>query len=277
MPLFSQSSSKSFRFFSIGSGSSGNCYFLGNRDYGILIDAGIGIRKVLKTLTEYGTSINKIRALLVTHDHADHIKSVGVFAQKHGIPIYATTGTHRAMLNNKYMHIDIPNFSKKIVDLYAPFHIEDFKITAFEVPHDSFQNVGYRIEFGNHIFGLATDVGEITLQMTNHLKDANHIVMEANFDDNMLWQGRYPQHLKERITNGTGHLSNKKSAVFLSSIYGSHLKNVWLCHLSQDNNNPEVAFNEVAYALKQAGADLEKSLKLEALKRFKASGLRELI
>lgn len=273
MPLFTSNST--YRFFSLGSGSSGNCYYLGNENHGILIDAGVGIRRITKTLREYGVSMSKIRGVLITHDHADHIKTAGCLGIKHNLPIYATQGVHYGIKRSRYTQGEL-NGSRRIISQEEPFEIEDFKITAFEVLHDSIENVGYHIEFNDQNFVLATDVGQTTPKIREYASKANHLVIEANYDDYMLANGPYPTHLKQRICNGMGHLSNHLSAQFLSSIYSDRLKNVWLCHLSQDNNKPDIAYNTVADALINAGARIGENLSLETLSRYKASGLKEL-
>lgn len=277
MPLFSQNNNlSSFRFFSLGSGSSGNCYFLGNREYGILIDAGIGIRTINKALTEYGTSLSRIRAVLVTHDHADHIKTVGCLGTKYNIPVYATQRVHQGIERSRYTPVKIGNHSKKIIELEQAFVIEDFSITSFEVPHDSIENTGFHLDFKGQQFLLVTDVGRITPTIEKYARNANHIVFEANYDDDMLRNGAYPKYLKERICSGMGHISNKLSAQFLAEIYSDRLKNIWLCHLSKDNNTPQLAFSTIASHLESVGAKIGVNLKLETLSRHKTSGLREL-
>lgn len=265
---------RKYKFFSFGSGSSGNCYYLGTNEYGILIDAGIGIRTVQKSLREYGVSFDKIAGVIITHDHADHIKTVGCFGNKYNLPIYATQTVHDSIRRNKFLNIDLLA-SRKVIDKEAPFAIRDFTITAFEVPHDSIENVGYRIQFDNQVFVLLTDVGRITDTIRKYALQANHLVMEANYDEVMLQNGRYPYYLKERITSGMGHISNRLSSEFIASIYNEHMQNIWLCHLSQDNNHPELAFKSVEQALYYNGVIVGKDVKLEALSRHKVSGLRE--
>lgn len=263
-----------YKFFSMGSGSSGNCYYLGTGEYGILIDAGVGIRTVQKALREYGVSFNKLVAVLVTHDHADHIKMIGCLGDKYNIPVYATQSVHEGILRNRAVQASLQQ-SRRIIHKEVPFSIKDFEITAFEVPHDSIDNVGYRIRFDGQTFVLATDIGCITDKIREYACQANHLVIEANYDEYMLQAGRYPYYLKQRIGNGMGHLSNKLSAEFIASIYNEQMQNIWLCHLSQDNNHPELAFKTVEDMLVQKGVTVGKSVKLEALSRYKVSGLRE--
>lgn len=263
-----------YKFFSIGSGSSGNCCYLGTQEYGILIDAGIGIRTIKKALREYGVPFEKIMAVLITHDHADHIKTVGYFGDKCNIPVYTTQTVHAGIQRNRVVQADLYQ-SKRIVEKEVPFFIRDFKITAFEVPHDSIDNVGYHIELDNQVFVLITDIGCITDTIKKYASNAHHLVIEANYDDYMLQAGRYPYYLKQRITNGMGHLSNRHSAEFIASIYNEKMQNIWLCHLSQDNNSPEVAYRAVEQALAANGIIAGKNVRLETLSRYKVSGLRE--
>lgn len=269
--LFSQ---PKYRFFALGSGSSGNCYYLGTSDYGILIDAGIGIRTIKKTLKEYGVSFDKILAVLITHDHADHIKTVGCFGDKQNIPVYATEAVHEGIRRNKATQAELLR-TKRIVEKEQTFAIRDMKVTAFEVPHDSIENVGYHIEFEGQSLVLLTDIGRITEKITYYASKANHLIIEANYDEDMLRNGRYPYMLKQRISCGTGHLSNRLSAEFIKSIYSDKLKNIWLCHLSQDNNHPELAYKTVEQSLNEKGVKVNQHVRLDILSRFKASGLRE--
>lgn len=271
LDLFSQ---PQYKFFSLGSGSSGNCYYLGWSEYGILIDAGVGIRTIKKTLREYGVSFDKIAGILVTHDHADHIKTIGCLGDKYNIPVYATEAVHGGIQQSRYIEANL-HTSRRVIEKEVPFLINDFHITAFEVPHDSIDNVGYRIEMNGQIFVLATDVGHITDKIINYVKHANHLVMETNYDEEMLQNGRYPYYLKQRITSGMGHISNRLSAEFIASIYHKELQNIWLCHLSQDNNHPEIAYKTVEKALSDKGIIVGRDVYLEALSRYKASGLRE--
>lgn len=266
---------KEYKFFSLGSGSSGNCYYLGCKDHGILIDAGIGMRSVKKALLEYGVSLSKIDAILITHDHVDHTKSVGAFGDKYNIPIYATEYVHQGIQRNIRVKADLIS-TKRIIEKEVSFRINNFEITPFEVPHDSVDNVGYWIKFNDQNLVLITDIGRITDTIRNYASKANHLIIEANYDDEMLLNGRYPYYLKQRIVSGMGHLSNGLSAEFIEEIYSDKLKNIWLCHLSQDNNRPELAYESIKKALEKRGAIAGKDIYLETLSRHKVSGLREL-
>jgi phosphoribosyl 1,2-cyclic phosphodiesterase len=190
-------------FLSLASGSSGNCYYLGTSEYGILIDAGIGIRTIRKVLKDNDIDFSKIIGVLITHDHADHIKTVGCLGEKYNIPVYATSDVHQGIEKSRYV-IETLVASKRTIEKENPFLIKDFKITAFEVPHDSTDNVGYYIEFENHKFTIATDVGHITETVRKYVCMANHLIIEANYDEEMLRFGTYPDFLKERVASPTG-------------------------------------------------------------------------
>ncbi|MDR2968726.1 MAG: MBL fold metallo-hydrolase [Tannerellaceae bacterium] len=262
------------RFISLASGSSGNCYYLGTDTYGILIDAGIGIRTIRKVLKDNNIDLAQIAAVLVTHDHADHIKTVGCLGEKYNLPVYATESVHNGIDKSRYVEETLHG-SRRIIQKEVPFRINDFNITAFEVPHDSTDNVGYHIEYENHRFTFATDVGHITETVGKYICLANHLIIEANYDEEMLRSGSYPFFLKERVASPTGHLSNKGAAEFLATHYHFELKDIWLCHLSKDNNHPELAYKTVNERLYQEGIRVGKDVNLFVLKRTTPSDVFE--
>ncbi len=253
-------------FFSLSSGSCGNCYYLGNAHYGILIDAGLGPRVIRKRLAEYGIELSAIMAILITHDHYDHIKSAGYLGEKMHIPVYATREVHRGIANCPMISNNL-NGSAKYIEKGKPFQIEELRITAFDVPHDSNDNAGYFFEFDGQKMTLATDVGTITEEVASYIGKANHLVIESNYDEEMLQNGRYPLYLKRRITSGTGHLSNRQTAEFIANNFTPELRNIWLCHLSGDNNNPELAFNTMKEHLAQKGIEVGNHVALHVLER----------
>jgi len=263
-----------YKLISLSSGSNGNCYYLGTSQYGILIDAGIGIRTIKKYLREYGIALETIVAVLVTHDHADHIKSVGGLGCKMSIPVYATETVHFGIQRSHYVKDDILG-SRRIIEKEKPFYIKDFQITAFDVPHDTIENVGYQICIGDKTIVLATDVGRVTDKIIDYVRTANHLIIEANYDEEMLENGRYPYYLKKRISSGMGHLSNRLTGELVCNIYHNKLDEIWLCHLSQDNNHPELAYKTVEIALKNQGINVGKDVLLRTLSRGKPSGLKE--
>ncbi|MDR0233119.1 MAG: MBL fold metallo-hydrolase [Dysgonamonadaceae bacterium] len=262
----------SLKFLSLASGSSGNCYFLGTEEYGILFDAGISIRTIKKVFKDHKIEPEQIMGVFVTHDHADHIKSVGALGEKYNILVYATKDVHEGIDRSRYVEEKLYG-SKRIIEKEISIEIKDFRITAFEIPHDSSDNVGYLVEFGEHKIVLATDVGHISDTVAKYIRIANHLIIEANYDSEMLRTGRYPAFLKERIVNSTGHLSNKETAEFLAANFDLHLKNIWLCHLSKENNHPELACKTVEMAFGQYGIRIGKDVNLSALKRSNPSDI----
>lgn len=260
------------RFMSLASGSSGNCYYLGYGDSGILIDAGIGIRTIKKHLKEVHIPIDSIQAVLVTHDHADHIKAVGHLGEKCHIPIYTTTQIHEG-INKNYCVTEKLHSSVRYLEKEEPMQLGAFHITSFEVPHDGTDNVGYCIEVDGKTFSFATDLGEITPLAAKYICKANYLILEANYDDEMLKMGPYPAYLKQRIAGKKGHLSNSDAAEFLAEHVTEHLQYIWLCHLSKDNNHPELAYKTVEWKLKNKGIIIGKDVQLLALKRNTPSKL----
>ncbi|MDR1381201.1 MAG: MBL fold metallo-hydrolase [Tannerella sp.] len=261
-------------FFSLASGSSGNCYYLGTSAYGILVDAGIGVRQIKKTLREHSLGFEKIMAVLITHDHADHIKSAGYLGESLNIPVYATELVHAGIRRSRYVE-EVLVRSRRVLEKEKPFMIRDFSITAFDVPHDSSDNVGYSIAYGDQTFVIVTDAGHITETVSKYACRANHLVLEANYDEEMLSSGSYPDFLKERVSGMTGHLSNRDAAEFLAANYSPKLRDIWLCHLSRDNNHPELAYKTVDLRLFQEGIRVGKDVSLTALKRTTPSEMFE--
>lgn len=259
---------------SLASGSSGNCYYLGTESYGILIDAGISIRTIKKKLKEINVSLESIKAVLVTHDHADHIKGVGHLGEKMNIPIYATALVHEG-INRSYCMTEKLHTSAHFLVKEELLQIGDFNITAFEIPHDGTDNVGYFIEVAGKRFAFLTDLGEITPKAAEYICKSQYLIIEANYDDEMLKMGPYPHYLKERIKSGTGHMSNVDTADFLAEHATEEMQYIWLCHLSKDNNHPELAYKTVELKLKERGFIVGRDLHLFTLKRTLSSDIYE--
>lgn len=260
------------KFQSFGSGSSGNCYFIGNSNYGFLIDAGIGIRNIKKYLYNIGLNFENILGVFITHDHADHIKSVGVLGEKYHIPIFTTKKVHESIQKSFYVNKNL-TFSKKIIEKWESVIIEDFCFTAFPVSHDATDSVGYVVIYKEKKFVFATDLGYISNEIITYLTDANYLVLEANYDEKMLWDGSYPFYLKKRISSNTGHLSNDQAGIFLSENYQEKLKNIFLCHLSKENNLPTIAYNTVQKHLENNKIIVGKNVQLNVLERSQPSNI----
>ena len=254
------------KFLSLASGSDGNCYYLGTDSYGVLLDAGVGMRFLRKALKEKGIGIENIMAVFITHEHADHIRSVGALGEKYGIPVYATETVHKG-INNSVNTDSRLYASKRVIEKEISVSIKGLKITAFNVPHDSNECVGYLIAYKQHNIVLVTDAGHIDEKVGEYIRLANHLIVEANYDREMLYRGSYPPFLKDRISNGKGHLCNSEVADFIAAHYDMHIKNIWLCHLSEDNNHPELACKTVEMAMQKYGIKVGKDVNLVALKR----------
>ncbi len=260
------------RFMSLGSGSSGNCYYLAAGRTAILIDAGIGIRKTKSILKDNGIDIGTIDAVLITHDHLDHVRSAGWLGERAGIPVYATAEVIGG-INRNYCIRQKLRGSARAVTKGERVVIGDFAATPFAVPHDSADNVGWRIEAGGRAFVLVTDCGQITDEVKAHATGADYLVIETNYDAMMLENGPYPRQLKERVKSCTGHLCNTEAAMFVADNYRDNLRHVWLCHISQDNNRPEVAEQTVTLALEAAGIAVGRDVEVTPLARYVPSQL----
>lgn len=255
-PLSPDSLSKAdtIRFISFGSGSSGNCAYIGDSSCGILIDAGVDNKRLLEELSRNGLSINNIKGILLTHDHSDHVRYVYAIVRKYThIGIYCTPKTLNGLLRRHSISRRIKDYHKPLYKEF-PFKIGDFEITAFDVSHDGTDNCGYFITHGSHKFAVATDLGCITDRVDHYMRQAQYIMIESNYDRYMLDHGPYPLYLRARIAAERGHLDNTVTANFLKQIFSPALRYVFLCHLSHDNNTPEIALQTVRTALTEAGA-----------------------
>ena len=271
------------RFLSLSSGSSGNCYYLGTDQYAILIDAGIPVRTIQKILRENGLSFGKIMAVLITHDHTDHIRSAGSLGELYHLPVYSTKAVHSGMERNYGMSKKLTAASRRILERDVAFEIPgtEFRVTPFTVPHDSTDNVGYYIEFGQACnpvrFCLATDVGFVTPDIRHFLGKADHVVMESNHDIDMLMNGPYPQYLKKRVRGEGGHMSNRECAELIHDIFHPGLKHIFLCHLSHENNDPDLAYKTAAKALQSEGVRVGEDIVLTVLMRNSPSRVYTLL
>jgi len=266
-----------FNFISFGSGSSGNCYLLYTKTDALMIDAGIGTRMLKKRFNDYGLNMSDVHNIIVTHDHADHVKAVGCISHEYNLPVYATAKVHKGIKQNYCVRHKIATPFIRTIEKGHTERIGEFSVTPFAVPHDSADNVGYRIEHEGVIFCIITDAGEITDEIKSYIRQANYLVIEANHDEQMLMAGTYPQHLKTRILSPSGHLSNKSCGEVLAECATGKLHIVWLCHLSEENNHPELARITVEEKLTQAGIKVGTDMKLIVLKRKTPSEIYELI
>lgn len=264
------------KFLSLGSGSSGNCYLLLSDNGCVMIDAGISVKMMKRHLRTFGMSLDDVDAVFITHDHADHIKAVGCLANEMDKPVYATQIVHEGINRNYCVVSKLTSQHIRYVSKNETVSIGDFTVTPFEVPHDSSDCVGYRVESGGIVFCLATDVGHVTDIIRKQVSDANYLVLEANHDENMLMMGKYPAYLKGRIRGDKGHLCNKETAMLLAESATPKLKHVWLCHLSEENNHPELVRKTVESVLKEYGILVGVDFQMDILKRKMPSCVFEL-
>lgn len=255
----------------IASGSKGNSIYIGTKDTKILIDAGLSGAKIESALKDINLSLEDIDAIFVTHEHSDHIDGVGVISRRYNLPVYATEGTWDNMPDKIGK---IPKNNKKFVYKDEGILLNDIFIRAFEVPHDAKQPVCYSVLYNGIKVCVATDMGHITRDVIENIRHCSALVLESNHDVNMLKLGNYPYALKERILGKYGHISNETCGKLLSCVMNNKLKNVFLGHLSQDNNTPDLAYLTVANTLEEFGIKAERDVNLHIAKPY---GITELI
>ena len=257
-------------FRSFASGSSGNCYFLGTPKWGILIDAGISARTIQKNLREMGLDYANIMGVLITHDHADHIRAVGTLGERVHLPIYSTRDIHHGIDRNYGVREKLRT-SQRYFEKGVEWELNGMKINTFGISHDSTECVGYVIDYLGQRFVIATDCGQPDATMEEYLTTANHVVIEANHDEQLLLNGPYPPYLKERILSPKGHQSNVTCGRLLADNYHEQMRNVFLCHLSHENNDPKVAMNTITEILLEEGIMPGADIFLTPLERLTPS------
>jgi phosphoribosyl 1,2-cyclic phosphodiesterase len=232
------------RFCVLGSGSKGNATYVESGETSILIDAGMSGIELQKRLATIGVELSAIDAILVTHEHNDHVQGVGILSRRAKIPVYANPATFSAASKtvNKL-------FSYNEFETGTPFHCQDLEVHPFSVSHDTQDPVGFRISDGNVSLGYCTDTGKVSRLMLHRLASCQALILESNHDIEMLQNGTYPPYLKQRIRSGQGHLDNIEAATFLQGLAHEKLQHVVLAHLSEENNHPEIALHAAVKAL----------------------------
>ena len=231
---------------SLYSGSSGNCFFVQSKNANILIDVGVSCKKIETALKEkFNISLNNVTAILITHEHIDHTKSLSVISSKYDIPVYATKGTWNALKETK-----VQPQNKHILELNKSITLSDLRVCPFDTPHDASESCGYNIYYNGKKISIATDVGHISDTLFNQLKESSFIMLESNYEPNILKFSSYPYALKRRIASQTGHLSNIEAGLTISKLVKYGLTDALLVHLSNENNVPELAYQSVLETLK---------------------------
>ena len=229
---------------SLNSGSNGNCYYIGNENGAILVDAGISCLETEKRLKRLGLGIEKIKAIFISHEHKDHISGLAVLAKKYQLPVYITEGTQQ------YGKVRI---EKQLVNRFIagkPVLIGGLRVTAFKKNHDAGDPHSFIVASKSVKIGVFTDIGMACRQVIDNFQQCNAAFLEANYDVEMLANGGYPYYLKQRISDGRGHLSNIQALDLFRNHRPAFMSHLILSHLSKNNNNPELVrelFQQHAY------------------------------
>ena len=228
---------------SLNSGSNGNCYYIGNRNEAVLIDAGISCREIEKRMKRLELSMKKVRAVFITHEHNDHINGLHRLVKRHQLPVYVTHAARRnallAWTESVGLHFEA----------YEPVTIGGLSITAVPKFHDASDPYSFVVEHEGIRVGIFTDMGRVCHHLIKAFKTCHAAFLESNYDEDMLETGGYPLHLKDRIRGGFGHISNKQALQLFMEHRPPFLSHLFLSHLSKNNNRPELVekmFNEVA-------------------------------
>lgn len=252
------------RLCSLASGSSGNCIFVGNDSSGVLVDCGVSGKEILKNLNNIGVCTSTIKAIVVTHEHSDHIKSVGIISRKLGIPIYANINTWNSM---SAMIGEVKPENIRYFAAGEELELDGIGVKTFSIPHDAADPVGFCFYEGNRKVSIATDLGYFSDTVRENISGSDMVVLEANHDIEMLKVGRYPYFLKRRILGDHGHLSNEAAGHAVYELLQTGVREVLLAHLSKENNFPELAYETVKEILEQEKVKVNEDIKLELAPR----------
>jgi phosphoribosyl 1,2-cyclic phosphodiesterase len=239
----------------LASGSRGNCAIVASACTKILVDAGISCRETFKRLKSLGEDPQSLAAILITHEHSDHVYGLATLAKKLRIPVFMTGATHaawaRALRNEKGERPQLEKLER--FESGHRFQVGDIEVKPFTIPHDAADPVGFTFRVEGAKISMVTDLGYVPANVRDHLRGSDILVMESNHDVEMLRGGSYPWSVKQRVASNVGHLSNLKLADFFTSDYDNNAAFVVLAHLSEQNNHPEIALREAERALAERG------------------------
>lgn len=252
-----------FNFCSLYSGSSGNSLFVESENTKLLIDAGVSSKKIEEALTNLEIEPTSIDGILITHEHSDHVQGLGTFAKKFNLPVFVNEKTLDAMPKQKEK---ISEKNIKLFNINEKFEIGDLKVKPFSIPHDAANPCGFNIFKDDKKISIATDIGHMTNGVLKNLEDSIFIMLESNYDPEVLKYSKYPYQLKTRIAGPDGHLSNELAGKTISYLLNSGLKQAVLGHLSKQSNFPELAYKTVIDEIMCTKYD-ENSLKLSVASR----------
>lgn len=257
-------------FCSLASGSSGNCHLINDGENSILIDAGLSGKRIENKLKKVDIDPKTLIAILVTHEHSDHIRGVGVLSRRYNIPIYANKGTWDGM-NTKIGEIRENNI--KCFNSTEDFNIRDFNIKSYDISHDANEPVGFSIEKDKVKISIVTDLGYIDENIIEQVRDSNLVVLESNHDEEMLKAGSYPYFLKRRILSNIGHLSNETAGNAIIDLVNKNVESILLAHLSRENNFPELAIETVKNILDDEKIIVGEDIGLDLAHRDRVSNI----
>ena len=261
-------------FCTLFSGSSGNAVYLGGDDGALLIDCGMSGKQIIEALTAAKLDPASLKAMLITHEHSDHIRGAGVVSRKLGIPIYATEGTWSGMVQTVG---EIAPKNRVTITAGESFFACGMEVAPFSIPHDANDPVGYRFFCRKHSVAVATDLGHFSSEVSDAVSGAEIILLESNHDPALLQQNpHYPARLKSRILGKRGHLSNDAGADAAVKLAQCGTKHLLLGHLSSENNTPDMAYRTTHAALADAGAVVGSDVTLNVAARFRTSFLYRL-
>lgn len=250
------------------SGSSGNAVYLSHMGTNVLIDCGISGKQAASCLCDINADPSAIDYILVTHEHSDHTQGVGVLSRRFDIPIIASKGTWSGMnIGN------IADKNKIIFNENCQMNIGEIGVTAFDIPHDAAQPTGYRFDLGNKRIAVATDIGHINESVKEAISGCEVVILEANYDADMLENGPYPYYLKQRIFSENGHLCNDDAGELAAHLVKNGTKKILLGHLSKENNSESVAFSTVAKVMELCGIKVGKDVLMSVAPRYNASAV----
>ncbi len=258
------------RFCPLFSGSSGNALYLGCGDTHLLIDAGMSGSKITNELEKIGLRPDRLSAILITHEHSDHIAGVGILSRRYDLPVFANEATWEAMRPK------VGNICEKNVRVFetgSDFLIGDIDIMPFAIPHDAAEPVGYSFYAGQSKLSVATDLGTVKESWMKQIAHSDLVLLEANHDVEMLKAGRYPYELKRRILGNKGHLSNDAAGKAAAALVKRGVQAIVLGHLSGENNFPELAYQSVCCVLQEEGFEAGRDVMLSVANRDGASGM----
>lgn len=242
------------KFASLYSGSSGNCLYVETENTKILIDAGVSLKKIEKGLDNLNVDAKDLDGVIVTHEHIDHIQSIGNLSKKFDIPVFANQKTFDAMPKQTEK---LSEKNKKKINIDEKFMIGDIEILPFSIPHDAANPCGFTLFSNNKKISIATDIGHMTGDIVKQIDGSEFVLLEANYDTEVLKYTKYPFKLKERIAGPTGHLSNKMAGQTINYLINSGLKKAMLGHLSKESNFPELAYQTVIDEIIANGTNID--------------------